>query len=255
MKWNETGEVESRSMNGWHRHPALFRILTDFLRVVREPIMLIFLFVPILVSVVFRLLWQQGFPLIETWAGVDPYPYAGYLTVFAFLVTPQLMGTVSGFLMIDERDEHIWPLVAVTPLGERGYLVNRLFLPFFSSILYALIAYAMVRSLTIPVLLLAFVCVLSGMEGILFSLVLFRFSQDKVKGLTLSKGMGIFLIFPLADLFEVEWFSLLAGFVPFTWMGRLLMEPVTPVRLFLAAGVHLIWIAFLWRSVMRQNVK
>ncbi len=233
----------------------IYRTMLDLKRVIREPILMLFMFVPFITYFVFRLLHQYGFPLLLTYTGFDANPYKPYLAAFSFLMAPSLLGTVTGFLMIDERDENIWPLMAITPIGESGYLTNRLLFPFLGSVIYAFLSQGIAHVVDIPFGLLCLLAILSGMEGIFFGLLLFRFATDKVQGLTLSKAMGIFMFFPLSSLLQLNWFDSIAGAVPFTWMGRLLVQPVTVGNVVLSLLVHIFWLLVLVWDMLRQNIR
>ena len=49
-----------------------------------------------------------------------------------------MVGTATGFMMIDDKDGKIFELMQITPLGRKGYLFNRLLLPVAITFIYSL---------------------------------------------------------------------------------------------------------------------
>jgi fluoroquinolone transport system permease protein len=227
---------------------------TDMKRLLREPILLLMLLAPILATVAFRLMLDIGGPILLQYTGFSVAPYRGYVFAFAILLAPAMLGTVAAFMMIDERDEHIYALMAVTPIGDVGYVINRMLVPFVLSILYSFLAGFIIGGVETPVLLWCFLTVLSGLDSLIVGLALFGLASDKVKGLTLAKGLSAFMVLSLADLLQMRWFSLLASCFPFYWTGHLLNEPVTPAKLAIALLVHLAWLLAIGRMVLKKNV-
>ena len=46
------------------------------------------------------------------------------MTAFA-IVVPVLVGTVVGFMLLGEKEDGVWSVLAVTPVSLRGYLIWR----------------------------------------------------------------------------------------------------------------------------------
>jgi len=89
---------------------------------------------------------------------------------------------------------------------------------------------------------------LISLESILVGVILFLFAEDKVQGLTYSKGLGIFIILSMADLFGKAWLSILAGIIPFYWILRLIHNPNDVLVIVLAVLIHLVWVGVLMKK-------
>ena len=76
---------------------------------------------PIVLALVFR--W--GVPAFDGWFGerydFDLTPYYPLLCSFLVLMIPTLMGSVVGFLLLDQRDDRTLTALQVTPLTAQGY--------------------------------------------------------------------------------------------------------------------------------------
>ncbi|MEZ4560235.1 MAG: hypothetical protein R2854_27975 [Caldilineaceae bacterium] len=103
-----------------------FRALTvaDVRNVQRDSLLKFLIFYPWLLGLAMRFL----IPWIATsLAGTfDLTPYYPLLTgFFGILITPLLAGFVTGFLLLDERDDHTLTALQVTPLSMNRYLTYR----------------------------------------------------------------------------------------------------------------------------------
>lgn len=220
-------------------------IKADFKQIVRDPILVFFLIIPMFIIIVFKLFIFFLVPNIRVWTGFDLAPWYGYVLAVIFCMCPEILGAVTGFLMIDNRDENIYSLMAVTPLGYSGYMFNRLIIPFFISIAYTFLGYGIMNIYFVDTLKLLYIALLTGLEGITVSLMFFMLADDKVQGLTWAKGLSVITLFAFADLLNLDWVSAISGLIPFYWPSRLIRYPATMTSVILSLAVHLLWIGLL----------
>ncbi len=120
---------------------SFFILRTDIKQIVRDPIMVILMAAPLLMIALFKVMLVFLLPFLETKYSFNLSYLYPYILAFIMLMIPGILGIVTGFMMLDERDGNIAELMAVTPLGRTGYLVNRLSLSALISIIYCFIAY------------------------------------------------------------------------------------------------------------------
>ncbi|MFZ7102879.1 MAG: hypothetical protein ACOWWO_09490 [Peptococcaceae bacterium] len=190
-------------------------ISSDLKNIVREPLMVFIMAGPLLYTLVIRF----SAPLVaEKLAGMfDLTDYYPLITGFFILLTPLLLGMVTGFMLLDERDEQVLTALIVTPLGKRGYLAYRMAGPVMISFIYTLILVPLLNLSPIPFLQLVVLAALTAGESPLIALFLVNWAGNKVEGLALSKGLGIFLLAPVLAYFMKSNLRYLAGLVPFFW--------------------------------------
>lgn len=233
--------------------PFIIHLRNDIRQIVRDPIMLVLIFVPLILIVVLKLLVVFLLPILIRLTGFNPDPYYIYLLAFALLLTAGMLGIVTGFLMIDERDGNIAELMAVTPLGRTGYLVNRLSFAAMLSVLYSFLAISVLN--VCPITLTAAI-VLAGLMALytsIFGLILFSSADDKVKGLTFAKGLNALAFFAFADLFGLRWLTVLSWLFPPFWVTALIKNQETLLPYVMALIVHAAWFAFLLVRYQRKN--
>jgi fluoroquinolone transport system permease protein len=227
-------------------------VKADFKLIRREPILVLFMFLPLFILVLTRLMVQYGTPLLLEYAGFNLAPYYGYVLALSLLMAPFMLGTVCGFLMIDDRDARMFELMSVTPLGYLGYIAMRSLVPFSAAFVYTFIGYYLVGIVQVDIGLLTFIALLNAISGVIIGLVLFNFAGDKVKAIAFSKGLGLLNVLAVADLFELSWLSLLAAFSPYYWVVRLINDAATPFNLSATTLVHLAWFGFMLVKVERS---
>ncbi|MDO9680152.1 MAG: hypothetical protein Q7262_03990 [Bacteroidales bacterium] len=220
-------------------------IKNDLKQVFRDPIMSVLLFAPLLIIAIFKLLIVFLFPFIATKFNFDLSLYYQYLMAGILILISGMLGIVIGFMMLDDKDGNIAELMAVTPLGRSGYLVNRLS---FSSILcffYSIIAIYVLNVIDIPFYTILLLSILSGVYSIIIGLLIFSGADDKVKGLTFAKGLNMLGIFAFSDLFALNWFSILSLIFPTYWITRIIESPHSILVYLLGISIHVIWLSYL----------
>ena len=216
-------------------------VKADLKLIFREPILILFMVLPFFIILITRVFINLGAPLIITYLNFNLYPYYGYILVMALLMAPFMLGTVCGFLMIDDRDARMFELMSITPMGYLGYIMMRSLIPFSAAIMYTYIGYFIIDIYQIEPWLLALIAVLNALSGVTVGLLLFNYAGDKVKAVAFSKGLGLLNVLALADLFDLPWLSLLAALTPFYWVVRLVTFSAAPFPITMAILVHAFW--------------
>lgn len=226
-------------------------VKADIKLIFREPILIIFMILPLFIIGIVKLLVTYGVPLLFQYTGFDLRPYYGYVLAMALLMAPFMLGTVGGFLMIDDRDARIFELMSVTPLGYLGYIIMRSLIPFSTAFTYTIIGYYLIDIYYVHLVLLVYLALLNSLSGVLIGLFLFTFAEDKVKGVTYSKGLSMLNVLAAADLFGLPWLSIIGALTPFYWVVRLINTPFDIANLILAAMVHVVWLIIMFRLLRR----
>ena len=219
---------------------------SDIKMITRDPILVLFFILPIFIPIVFRVALAFLTPIVYEHFGLDLAEYYGYTLSLVFLMTPLMLGTVAGFLMIDERDSRIQELISISPVGYIGYISNRLMLPFIGSIVYTVIAYSILNIYEVHPLVLLLICLLAGIQALFLGYLLYILAADKVQGLTFSKGFGIFNLFALADILNVRWFNIIARLTPFYWITKIVVD-FNPLEAMIGIGIHILYLLVILR--------
>jgi hypothetical protein len=225
----------------------------DIKQIMRDPIMAIMMVAPLFMIVLFKLLIVFLIPFIFAQFGFDVTPYSQYVLAFVLLISSGMLGIVTGFMMMDERDGNIAELMSVTPLGRSGYLINRLSFASFLSFIYCTASYYALNLAELPLLTVLFLSVLSAIYSSIIGLLIFSGADDKVKGLTFAKALNSLVLFAFTDLFALRWLTVLSWFFPPYWITMIIKSPHSLLVNGLALIVHAGWLGILLLQYWRKE--
>jgi hypothetical protein len=222
---------------------TLFR--NDIKQILRDPVMTLLLVAPLLLIVVFKIVEVFLIPFLVQKTGFDVMPYAPYVFSFILLMNSGMLGIVTGFMMLDERDGNISQLLEVTPLGRSGYLINRLSFASILSVFYCLVSFAVFSLVALPFYSVILLCFFSAIYTAIIGLLIYSGADDKVKGLTFAKGLNSLGLFAFTDLFALNWLTFISWFFPPYWITMMIKSPGSFFVNFLAFIIHVIWLGVL----------
>lgn len=226
------------------RSMALAR--ADLANVRRDPLLLGAALAPIPLTLLLRFAWSELSLRLAPW--VDLAPQAGLVAVVAGLLGPVLLGSVCGFMLLEERDEGVAEVFAISPLRPRGWLAWRLAAPALVALL-GFIGITEMSGLPAPrggAMLGALA--MAALEAPLFAALLAGLAHDKVEGLALSKALNLLIVLPLAFVLwgsPLRW-ALLA--LPTTWTVAVGTGALPAWAGWLGLAVHGLW---LWAAARR----
>ena len=171
--------------------------------VLRDPFLRVMGIVPPAVALLFR----YSFPAIDQALVqvLDPTvfrlrEYFWFAQLFLIQMAGMFAGGISGFALLEDRDEGILTVMRVTPLGRTGYLTGRLLFP----VLLAAVGAATVVPLCglhRPAAQQFFWAVVASLPGAaVVPLLLSGFAANKVEGLAVFKLLGVLFLGPVVLL-------------------------------------------------------
>jgi hypothetical protein len=231
----------------------IIHLKTDLKQIMRDPIMAILMVAPLFLIILMKVMVLFLIPFILDRFGFDFSPYLNYVFVFVVMMCGAMLGIVTAFMMIDERDGKIAELMSVTPLGRGGYLFNRLLLASTLSAFYSILSYYVLTVVELPFLTVLFVSLLSSIYSIIIGLLIFSLADDKVKGLTFAKAINSLSLFAFTDLLALKWLTVLSWFFPPYWMAMVVLSPHTFLMYGMALIVNLGWLWLLIRNYLKKE--
>ncbi|MCL4868781.1 MAG: hypothetical protein KJ063_07430 [Anaerolineae bacterium] len=210
-------------------------------------------------AVVDALLVRWITPLATEWLAprMDLTPYYPLIVSYmVLLVAPVLLGTVFGFLLIEEKDENTLVALQVTPLPMRGFLLYRMGIAMALSFVIVMISLPLTGlvSLSGPLLL---VVLSTAPIAPLIAILYATFAENKVQGFGFLKAIGTLNIIPIAAYFVgLPWQYLIGVVYPFYWPVKAYWEMDNPIYLLyvgISFLVHFGLISWLLRRFEREN--
>ena len=215
------------------------------------------LFAVALAPLLTALLFHFGLPAAEnalcTWFGKEAILATYYLLFDLILcfMAPFMFSMAAAFVMLDEYDDAIASYLAVTPVGKRGYIFSRLWMPVFLAFLVSLILMRFFSLTEWRWVLLLPVCALTAAMSVLLSLLLFSFSKNRVEGMAMAKLSGLLMLGLAVPFFWESNTIYLFSPLPTLWIGMFATQGGIS---FAAAALVLscIWLAVLYRRFERK---
>jgi hypothetical protein len=227
-------------------------LASDAQNVGRDPILFVALTISVLPVILVYLFAAQ----IE--AGGVAIGLAGLARIagaFALVLPAFLVGWVTGFLLLEDRDDGPLMAMEITPIGKGGFLLYRTSVTAAISFLIGLISFGAIFPSVSPGLALLLSAMLAT-EAVTFAFLLLALAGNKVEGLALSKLLNFASIAPFLAALPWAW-RYAGGVIPSFWIGETLqLSPgdSLPLPAVLLAGVamHGVWAAgALWMALRR----
>ncbi|NJM06005.1 ABC transporter permease subunit [Candidatus Gracilibacteria bacterium] len=230
----------------------------DLKSVRRDSLLFSVLITPALLVLALRLAVPPLTIFFQTRYGFDLQRYYPLVACFFLLLNiPLLLGIITGFLMLDERDDDTLTALRVTPTALGGVIGYRLLTGFLLSTVAIM--------LTIPlsglvVLQSAWQLLPATMVAALFApvatLALVAFARNKLEGFALMKGAGLLLMGPIASLFVSGWAQYLFVILPTYWPLQALVAALAdkPSALYISGGLlyNVVLMVLLYTQYRRQ---
>lgn len=211
----------------------------DWRNIRRDSLLMWIPFLPLYLAAIIR--WGvpalNGFLLRTT--GFDLQPWY-FLIMSGFVVSLSgTIGTVTGFLLLDERDEGVLDAMLVTPVSAPAYVAYRVTTPLLAGVVATVACYPICAIVPLPWADLIAAAALGGFSAPFTALYLASFADNKVTGFALAKLMGNVQVLPVVAFFVPMPWQILFGLFPTYWPMKMvwLAADGEPYASWLVAGL------------------
>jgi fluoroquinolone transport system permease protein len=174
----------------------------------------------------------------------DIYPM--FVAYLGFYTGALLVGTVFGFVLLDEKDNKTLKAMMVTPVRPTQYVTYRVALPAFLAFFVTLGMALFINLAQLPLWQMVLIAAGASLTASIVALFFATFAQDKVQGFAYSKFGGI-----------SGWAFLIGWFVPAPWQWLFgLFPPFWVGKAYWLAleGVSWWWVALLVGIVLQLGL-
>jgi fluoroquinolone transport system permease protein len=227
----------------------------DYRNVARDPLLVYLPLAPFLLLLSLRLVVPWITDLVS--AHLDLVLYYPFITGFLIIMTPLMVGMVSGFILLDERDENILTAIVVTPLSKNGFLLYKLSATTILSFILNVILVGALSLVPFRPLALLPPALMASAEAPLLALFMAAAAGNKVEGLVLAKASGLLFLAPLAIIFLPADWQLVAGILPTYWVTRCFLAIYRPehgyaLSLIIGLAYHALLFGLLLKAFNRR---
>lgn len=171
----------------------------------------------LLLPIVFFLLLHIAAPaLISAYPVVKPY--SALLLNSIVFQGGLLFGFVSGFLLLDEKDDETIQVYRISPISIWQFLTLKMAFPSIAAFIYAIISFRFNPILVIDGWKLVIVAFNFALMSPMLALIVSALGKNKVQGLTFFKAIDLFLIAPFLAFFLPERFEFVFRIFPTFWI-------------------------------------
>ena len=197
-------------------------VYADSRSLCRDPLLGWVLLLPLGLAVLFRILSPRAGGELLTATGFDLAPYYPLIMGGYLMTTPGIVGMVTGFLLLDERDARTLMALRVTPLSMRRYLAYRVTLPLLLGTAATLVGYPLIGITPLPLTSLLAIAAVAALSAPLLALVLATAAPNKVAGFAMVKVLNGVNLLPVVAFFLPLPLQYVAGVLPPYWPMRAL---------------------------------
>ena len=145
------------------------------------------------------------------------------IVTFVFIIMMSFFfGAITGFTMLDDKDDYVLFSLRVTPIDVKYYVIIKLVI----SYLFGFVA-TFVMIIFTPFLSNAsfgqklLIAILAALQGPILSLLVNAFSSNKVEGFVFMKMSGLILMLPIAAFFVEGPIEFIMAPIPGFWTARM----------------------------------
>jgi len=216
--------------------PARFARLaaSDAMNIARDPMLIFATVMSITPAIAFVLARDQMDAAASAAWGIAAI--SRFVAPVALVLPAFLIGWVTGFLLLEDRDEGVFAALDVTPVGKSGFLAYR-------ASVTALITFALTLWACWLILpqgsawLDLLIAVLVAAEAVIAAIILPAVARNKVEGLALTKLINIAAVAALIAAIPSP-LRFLGGVVPTYWVGESLhLTDIAALPLWITAAI------------------
>lgn len=224
----------------------------DLKNIFRDGILLMSIIGPLLLAIVIKIFVPiMEVVLLENVSFVLSNYYDLILAI-TFILIPLLIGCMTGFILIEDKDEGLLDYYAITPLGKNNYLIYRLSLPVVFNILLLIFVFYFIDLITIPFISLLIIILLVSLEAIIIALFLTIYASNRVEAMALSKLInGFLIVIPVIDRIFTFKGQFMLAVSPTYWIYHAIKQVHSNkflLTILLGLFVHLLYILMLQKQ-------
>ncbi len=239
-----------------NRYRFLHTGLSGTKSIFRDPMLILIFAAPIMLTAVTYFGIPAAAELLTKYTLFDLNFYYPLITAF-FATVPTLMyGMLTGFTILDEKDENILVQISLTPFGLKRHYLVRTGIFSILAFIFAVFFLRVNPLCSIGIIRTAVIAVCLSIEGAAAGLFIAAAAKNKVEGLTMGKALGIFMLAPAIPFFVPAPFHYFAAVIPNYWIGMLVFSSGNTALLAACALlIHTAVLYAVWKKALLNILK
>lgn len=175
---------------------------------------------PIIMAFFLRFIVPFAVQILREKLAFDLTPFYPLLIGVFLMLVPLLTGCMTGFVLLEDKDEKMLMYYAITPLGREGYLKYRIISPMLVSTILSFFLVYFSNMISISFIKLVPIIFMASLEAVMIALFLGAFGENRVDGLAMTKALGVLIVVPVVDKLVDFKFNWILGIFPTYWVPK-----------------------------------
>lgn len=187
--------------------------------VVRDPMYLFFSFYPFILG-------GLGYFLIDL---ISAEIWGEMVVMFLIIMTSYVYGAVTGFTLLDDKDDKVLMSLKITPINTKMYVFVKLLIGYvfgFIATIIVVLATGFLPDTNFGYIIL--IAAISSLQAPFLALVVNSFAANKVEGFVIMKSTGLTLILPAVAFWVTDWKEFFLIIAPGFWPARMIQMELLP---------------------------
>jgi len=151
------------------------------------------------------------------------------LIMFLILMTSYIFGALTGFTLLDDKDDNVLMSLKITPISVKYYVIVKLVISFIFGIIATVILILFTNFLPDAALWeIALITIVASLQAPGVALVVNSFASNKVEGFVVMKLSAMILILPVVAFYVLEWQEIFLAIAPGFWSARMIQMELIP---------------------------
>lgn len=142
------------------------------------------------------------------------------MVIILAIISGFLFGASAGFSILDDRDDHVFISIQISPLNVRTYVLFKVIFVYLMSIVSAMFILIFVNASDMSLTTMFTISALSAFQAPIHAFMINAFASNKVEGFVTMKASGFLLIFTIASYFFLDWKEWLFAIAPASWAAK-----------------------------------
>lgn len=178
-------------------------------------------------------------------------PYYLIFDLLIAVMTPVMFSFSGVMATLEEIDNGTAYYLMVTPIGKSGYIASRIGLPALIAVPYSIILMAVLGLSGMSLLMNIAISFLCAVTGIIVSIFVIAFANNKVEGMALIKMSGIIVLGIPAVFFLPTPILYICGILPSYWY-TIMAKSQNYLYALPAVTISVIWLFLIYRKFSRK---
>lgn len=233
---------------------ALVLLQSDLKNILRDRSMVFIMIVPVFILLILRIappLYESYFPVMVE--------YRPLILGFFSLISPLLAGFMFSFMMLDEKDQCLFPVFRVTPFSFEHLILYRIVIISLLGFIFSLLLILASGLIEIETYQVIFLALLSSMGAPIYSLLILSLARNKIEGVTYYKMINMFLVLPIIGIFIENPFRYIFAIIPSFWVYEAFESLSSPVECLINFAIgfvlHLFILVGAYKFFLSKNLQ